>query len=567
MVKQSEWDVIIVGGGSSGCVFANRLSATGKSVLLIEAGDDTPPDSVPEDIRDSNPTKAYFNPRYQWGSLKATFATGAPERSRTRYEQAKVLGGGSSINAQVANRGGPDDYDGWAACGAKGWAWEDVLPYFRKLESDKDFAGHFHGSSGPIPINRVKRSDWSGFVQAVAKAFEQNGLMPRDDFNGDYGDGFSPVPLSNDGTHRVSAATAYLSVEVRARSNLKILTNTFVSQILFSGTQVTGVATVCASVQKTYHTRNLIMCAGALHTPAILMRSGIGPGDHLLDLGIPVIADLPGVGSNLQEHPSISVSAYLHRHNRMRPDVSGHIQAHARYSSRIADCALSDMAISVVAKSAWHPLGKRLGTMQLWVNRSYSTGHVRLISSNPSVEPKVDFNWLHDRRDLDRLKAGVAYLAEILRRPALATVAIDPFPSAWNARAKSVSTISPRNHFLTTLLARMMDGPVWLRRFVVKRVITNGVGLDDLLASDRRLEEYVMTNVTGNWHPTSTCRMGAADDPMAVADPEGRLRAVTGVWIGDASVMPFCPKANTNIPTIMLAEKLADTMLGTSEDV
>ncbi len=556
-----EWTVIVVGGGSSGCVFANRLSSAGQSVLLIEAGDDTPPGNVPDDIRDSNPTKAYFNPRYQWKGLSATFARGAPESSRTRYEQAKVLGGGSSINAQVANRGGPDDYDGWAAAGAEGWGWADVLPYFKKLESDRDFADEYHGASGPIPINRVKRSDWSGFVNSVAKAFEQRGLKSRDDFNGKYGDGFSPVPLSNDRSERVSAAMAYLPPEVRARPNVRILTNTFVTKLLFADGQVIGVETESPAGQKTYHSRFIVMCAGTLHTPAILMRSGVGPKAHLDDLGIPVVAEVPGVGQNLQEHPSISVSAYLRKKDRMRPGVAGHIQMHARYSSGHGNCPPADMAVSVVAKSAWHPLGKRLGSMQLWVNRSFSKGQVRLASSNPRDEPRVDFNWLDDPRDLQRLKAGVAYLSELLKSDALAGIAIDPFPSAWNARAKSVSTISTRNHVLTSLVALLMDGPSWLRKIVVRRVITQGVSLDDLVAADAKLEAYVMNNVMGNWHPTSTCRMGEAGDPMAVTDSAGRLRGVSGVCIGDASIMPFCPKANTNIPTIMLAEKLSDSIV------
>jgi 5-(hydroxymethyl)furfural/furfural oxidase len=561
MLEQPEWNVIIVGGGSSGCVFANRLSATGQSVLLIEAGDDTPPDAVPDDIRDSNPTKAYFNPRYQWNTLTATFAKGAVESSRTRYEQARVLGGGSSINAQVANRGGPDDYDGWVAAGAEGWGWSDVLPYFKKLESDRDFANDYHGASGPIPINRVKRSEWSGFVRAVAKAFEQKGLRSRDDFNGEYGEGFAPVPLSNDRSQRVSAAMAYLSAEVRARPNLRILTNTVVTKLLFAGGEVTGVATESSAGKKSYLSRFVVMCAGTLHTPSILMRSGVGPKEHLENLGIPVVAHVPGVGANLQEHPSISVSAYLRRRDRMRPDVTGHIQAHARYSSGHDNCPPADMAISVVAKSAWHPLGRRLGSMQLWVNRSYSTGQVRLASKDPIDEPRVDFNWLDDPRDLQRLKAGLAYLSELLKSKALASVAIDPFPSAWNARAKSVSTISTRNHFLTAVIAYLMDGPRWLRRTVVRHIITQGTSLDELVASDAQLEDYVIKNVMGNWHPTSTCRMGRASDPMAVTDSEGRLRGVSGVRVGDASIMPFCPKGNTNIPTIMVAEKLSDSIV------
>jgi len=552
------YDYIIVGGGSSGCVMANRLSAFGAGVLLIEAGRDTPPHAVPEDILDGNPTRAYFNPRYQWAGLDASPMAGA---ERSHYEQARVMGGGSSINAQVANRGGPADYDDWARAGATGWAWDDVLPYFRKLEADGDFSGDLHGTDGPLPINRVKQQEWSGFIRALARAYDEVGLPFRPDFNGPFADGYSPVPLTNKNRRRVSAAVAYLTAEVRARSNLTILPDTVVSAIIFNGRSVQGVEAVTRQGMMIFTARQVILCAGAIHSPALLMRSGVGPGAQLTRHGIAIVADLQGVGRGLQEHPSIAVSAYLKPENRMLPEVSGHIQVHARYSSNHPDCPPTDMAISAVAKSAWHPLGMRLGSMQLWVNRTFSTGCVSLRDARHEIEPEVSFNWLSDPRDMARLKDGVRFLSRILASGPLPQVALDAFPSAWNERSKKISTISRLNYGITSVAAALIDGPPMLRRAFIRHVITQGQSLEDLVRDEEALERYVRANVTGNWHPTSTCRMGAADDPGSVTDQGGRVRQVEGLRVADASVMPFCPRANTNIPTIMVAEKMADVIL------
>ncbi|RVA15460.1 GMC family oxidoreductase, partial [Mesorhizobium sp. M7A.F.Ca.US.002.01.1.1] len=553
------FDYIVVGGGSSGCVMASRLSAYGARVLLIEAGPDTPPNAIPDDIQDGDPTRAYLNPGYRWQSLHATTVRGG--RKPVHYEQARVMGGGSSINAQVANRGGRGDYDEWASSGATGWGWEDVLPYFRRLECDLDFGGEFHGTNGPLPIKRVRQSDWSGFIRAISDAYDALGLHFRPDFNGAFGDGYSVVPLTNRNGHRVSSAMAYLPETVRSRRNLTILSETTVARLTFLGTTVTGVETENKSGVQSYSASCVILCAGALHSPAILMRSGIGPAKELVQFGIPIVADLKGVGQNLQEHPTICVSAYLKPADRLSPGVSEYIQMHARYSSGYEGCPSTDMAISTVAKSSWHPLGRRLGTLAVWVNRSYSTGTVALKGSSHKIEPEVDFNWLSDKRDAERLKQGFRFIVRLLQQDSLSSVALDPFPSALNARAKLVSKVTSTNYALTSFLALLMDASPRLRRGLIRRVITDGDSISDLVNDEKHLYRYIRQNVIPSWHPTSTCRMGAAADPGAVTDPSGRVHGILGLRIADASVMPFCPRANTNIPTIMVAEKLADTTL------
>ncbi|MER9587141.1 GMC family oxidoreductase N-terminal domain-containing protein, partial [Mesorhizobium sp. M0276] len=553
------FDYIVVGGGSAGCVMASRLSANGNRVLLVEAGPDTPPNAIPDDILDGSPTRAYLNPDYQWPSLEVTMVRDG--RKPVHYEQARVIGGGSSINGQVANRGAPEDYDEWASSGATGWGWDEVLPYFRRLECDLDFDGEFHGKEGPLPIQRVRQSDWSGFIRAVSKAYDALGIHFRPDFNGAWGDGYSVVPLTNRNGHRVSAAMAYLSESVRSRPNLTILSETTVVRLTSSGSAITGVEAENKSGRQSYRASTVVLCAGAIHSPAILMRSGMGPAGQLAKLGIPVVADLKGVGQNLQEHPAICVSAYLKQGDRMLPDVSGHIQMHARYSSGYDGCPSTDMVISAAAKSAWHPLGKRLGTLCVWVNRSYSTGTIVLKDRSHAVEPEVDFNWLSDKRDVERLKQGFRLLTRLMQQDPLSAVALDPFPSTWNARVKRVSKINSINYGLTSVLSLFMDSSARLRRRLIKHVITDGSSISDLINDEQHLDRFISQNVMGNWHPTSSCRMGADSDPTAVTDPSGRVRGVSGLRIADASVMPFCPRANTNIPTIMVAEKISDAIL------
>ena len=253
------YDYIIVGGGSAGSVMAHRLSArSANKVLLCEAGQDTPPGKEPPEIADSYSGTAYFDPRFHWTELKVhtqVVSHNNPQENRPplrKYEQARVLGGGSSINGQMANRGAPTDYDEWASRGAEGWGWNEVLPYFKKVERDLDFDGPWHGKDGRIPVRRIPPEHWTGHAKAVAKAFEAKGFKFLPDQNGEFVEGYFPVTHSNAEERRVSAAMGYLDAETRKRSNLTISTDTQVKSLLFEGTRCVGVTAMVAGKEQEF---------------------------------------------------------------------------------------------------------------------------------------------------------------------------------------------------------------------------------------------------------------------------------------------------------------------------
>ncbi|MEC8289718.1 MAG: GMC family oxidoreductase N-terminal domain-containing protein, partial [Pseudomonadota bacterium] len=470
-----DFDYIIVGGGSAGCVMANRLSVDpSRNVLLVEAGIDTPPGSVPPDILNSYHL-SQANPALKWSNFRAyhqPLPHNAPDRPELQYyDQGKVMGGGSSINSQAANRGTPDDYNEWDEMGATGWDWDNVLQYFRKLERDEQFDGDFHGRSGPLPIRRVFREDWSGFSKATADSFASMGLDYFEDQNGGFEDGYFPMTVNNSNDQRVSAAIAYLNEEVRARKNLKILSNSTAKNIVFNERKAVGVRLDNKGKDETYFGHEIVISAGASHSPAILMRSGIGPAQHLKELGIEVICDRPGVGKNLQDHPGVPTMAYILPSSRHGANKGPALQVGARYSSGVDGCGSNDMFICAIGRAAWHSAGKKIGSMSTWINKPYSRGRLQLRTPHWQDEPEVELNMLSDHRDMERIKIAMRRVSELFEQSPLKAATRDAFSTNFNRRAQLVSAITSRNKFLTSIASALLEGPGFVRRAILRDVI------------------------------------------------------------------------------------------------
>ncbi|MEX2650349.1 MAG: choline dehydrogenase [Alphaproteobacteria bacterium] len=532
-MNQPSYDYVIVGAGSAGCVLANRLSEDADvRVLLLEAG------GPADDWRVKMPSalaEAIAGTRFNWAYRTE------PEPHlggrRIGHPRGRVLGGSSSINGMMYVRGHALDYDRWAQKGCRGWAYADVLPYFRKAEAHEDGGDDFHGGDGPLNVttSRMTNPLSRAFVQAGVEA----GYAATPDANGRQQEGFGRADRTTHRGRRWNTAVAYLD-PVRERPNLTIVTGALAHRIVFENTRALGVAYEQDGRVTTAHAeREVILAGGTINSPQLLMLSGLGPAHDLRALGIEVTRDLPGVGANLHDHPDITVKQACIRPVSLHKDVqplskaliglrwflfhdglaaTNHYEAQAFIRSRPGldqpDLQLTFLPFAPSAETiqSARSIGRHAFQSHADIMRPTSRGRLWLASADPRTPPRIVFNYLATRGDAETMVRAVKLIRELH-----AQKAFDDF------RGEELS-----------------PGPS--------------------VRSDAEIESWVRATVDTAYHPVSTCKMGLASDPMAVVDPECQVYGIERLRVIDASVMPDVVSGNTNAPTIMIAEKMADAV-------
>ena len=537
--KRVEFDYIIVGAGSAGCVLAARLSENPDiRVLLLEAG----PGNVDPLLRVPLMAGAMFRGRrYNW--CYVTEPVPGLNGRRMNWARGKVLGGSSSINGMVYSRGLPSDFDAWAQAGLRGWSFDDVLPYFRRSEDFGGSPSDRHAQGGPLPVTR-RDTPSNVLFQTFIEAGRQAGYPVTDDFNGPSPEGFGRFYFNIRNGRRVSSATAFLR-DARSRPNLTILTRAHTAKILFEGNRASGVRVRRSDqISDVTAANDIILSGGVINSPQLLMLSGIGEADHLRSHGISVVADRPQVGRNLQDHVLVRV-----QHAATQPITLARLQRLDRALLTVARAMLfgtgpgsgfpleagaflrSDSALDLPDLQSHFTPTLSTGqprrnpfvvstatdeghgfTANVCPMRPLSRGEVRLASADPFAAPAIQPGYFSHPDDMERLKKGVGLLREVFAQPAF-----DPFRG---------QELSP--------------------------------GED--VREDADIEAWIRRTADTMFHPVGTCRMGADDD--SVVDDELRVRGVEGLRVADASIFPSVTSSNTHAPTVMVGEKAADLIRG-----